>query len=143
MNVIEEIKTRLRKYPQVHYQTTASSISISPTSQGGFNVCLSVNPGGTYTISFEGWHEDSLDDEEALGMIAFGLSDQCRLKEYRRGRFAYKWTLESKEEEQWVEQSTTGLFFFPFWKKAEVRILQNTLLNRSDLVDAPQQNPNR
>lgn len=127
MNPIEEIKTKLRKYPHAEYESNQSSISVFPTSDKGFTVGLIVNRKG-YTISFNGWHEDFQSKEKALNCFAFGLSDECRLKEYRRGNFAYKWSVESQENGQWVEDSTTGLLLFPFWKKEEICYLQNNLI---------------
>ena len=98
-----------------------------PTSNNGFTVGLAVNQ-NSYTVSFDGWHEDFESREEALDCFAFGLSSECRLKEYRRGNFAYKWTVESKENGGWVEEGTTGLLLFPFWMRKEVRYLQNDLI---------------
>jgi hypothetical protein len=129
MDPIEEIKTRLRKYPDVKYENTASSITVLPSSDAGFNVGLDVAQ-GRYTVSFNGWHEDFADASEALDCFAFGLSDECRLKEYRRGNSAYRWTVESKQNGQWVADSETGLFLFPFWKHAETVYLQNNLISR-------------
>lgn len=129
MNLIDDIKVRLNKYPEARYESDASSITVFSESSDGFSVTLVVNHGNSYTISFDGWHEDFETEEEALNVFAFGLSDQCRLKEFRRGTFAYKWTLESLNEGQWQEESTTGLLIFPFWRKSTVRYLQNSLLS--------------
>ena len=129
MNPIDEIKTRLREYPDVKYQSSASSITVLPSSNAGFNVGLDVAP-GRYTVSFNGWHEDFDDESEALDCFAFGLSDECRLKEYRRGNLAYRWVVESKQNGQWVADSETGLFIFPFWRRADVVYLQNNLIYR-------------
>lgn len=131
MNLIEDIKARLKKYPDVRYEWDASSITVRPSSPDGFAVMLVVSAPNSYTIAFDGWHEDFEDPEEALEVFAFGLSNECRLKEFRRGRFAYKWTVESLEDGRWEEQGTTGLLLFPFWMKKSVRYLQNNLL-RSD-----------
>ena len=126
-NTIEQIKERLRKYPHVRYEAAGSSISVLPTSSDGFTVGLYVNR-GQYTVSFNGWHEDFGNEAEALDCFAFGLSDECRLKECRRGNFAYRWTVESKQNGNWVADSETGLFFFPFWKPKKVCYLQNNLI---------------
>jgi hypothetical protein len=67
-----------------------SSISVLPSADNGFTVTLRVSGEG-YTVFFDGWHEDFNDQEEALNCFAFGLADECRLKESRRGGFAYKW----------------------------------------------------
>ena len=135
MNLIDDIKTRLSRYPHIRYESDASSITVFPHSPDGFAVTLVVNDGNLYTISFEGWHEDFEGDDEALTAFAFGLSDECRLKEYRRGNFAYKWTVEYLDDEgQWQEESTTGLLLFPFWKRSTVCYLQNNLLPRQTVV---------
>lgn len=132
MDLIVEIKKRLSKYPDAHYFGDASSITVLPSSPNGFSVSIEANLGNSYTISFEGWHEEFEDAEEALNVFALGLSDECRLREHRRGSFAYKWTMESFEDGEWTEQSTTGLLLFPFWMKKSVRYLQNDLLHRAE-----------
>ena len=129
MNPIDEIKTRLRDYPHVKYESTNSSITVFPSSDIGFTVGLDAGH-GRYTVSLNGWHEDFNDASEALDCFAFGLSNECRLKEHRRGDFAYRWTVESKQNGQWVADSETGLFLFPFWKRGGVVYLQNDLISR-------------
>jgi hypothetical protein len=129
MNPIDEIKTKLRDYPDVKYESSDSSITVLSSSDNGFNVTLDI-ASGNYTVSFNGWHENFADASEALDCFAFGLSDECRLKEHRRGRFAYRWTVESKQNGQWVADTETGLFIFPFWRRADVVYLQNNLISR-------------
>ena len=128
MDVIKELKALLGKYPHAKVESGDSSVSVMPTSSDGFTVSLVVNH-DSCTVSFNGWHEDFQDQEEALNCFAFGLSSHCRLKESRRGRVACKWTVESKEDGEWVEESTTGLLLFPFWRKEKIRYLQNTLID--------------
>lgn len=136
MGVIEEIKAKLQKYPHVKFESDDNSISVFPTSEDGFTVRLAVNE-DSYAISFNGWHEDFQNKEEALNCFAFGLSPECRLKECQRGKFAYKWTVESKENGEWVEDGTTGLFLSPFWMKERVRYLQNNLIGAKNAADKP------
>ena len=128
MNLIEEIKQRLAKYPGVKWESDSSSVTVFPTTQDGFEVALFVNSTDSYTVHFEGWHEELMGEEEALELFALGLSSHCRLREHRRGNFAYKWTLEFKDENEWVEQGTVGLLLIPFWRSSTVRLLQNDLL---------------
>lgn len=94
-------------------------------------VTITKNSSDSYTVFFNGWHEDFESPEEASNVFALGLSDECRLREYRRGEFAYKWTVESLEEGKWEEQSTTGLFIFPFWRTRRLHYLQNKLLSQN------------
>lgn len=131
MDAIEQIKAKLRKYPHVNYELGKSSITVLPTSSKGFSVSLETTGMG-HTIYFNGWHENFQREEEALDCFAFGLSDECRLKEYRRGSFAYRWIVESKQEGEWVADSETGLFLFPFWKTKTIHYLQNDLITSVD-----------
>ena len=132
---IEQIKERLHKYPDVRYEATASSISVLPTSNDGFTVRLDINQ-SQYTVSFNGWHENFQREEEALDCFAFGLSDECRLKEHRRGNFAYRWTVEYKQNGNWVADSATSLFIFQFWKPKRICYLQNNLITLENKPDS-------
>ena len=140
MDAIEQIKERLRKYPNVRYEVGAYSISVLPTSNDGFTVGLEVIQ-SRYTVSFNGWHEDFQEEEEALDCFAFGLSEECRLKECRRGSFAYRWTVESRQNGKWVADSETGLFLFPFWTKKDIRYLQNNLITSNQEADTYRRQP--
>ena len=127
MDVIKEIKARLQNYPHAQFESDDNSISVLPIESDGFTVRLVVNH-DSYTVFFNGWHEDFQNPEEALNCFAFGLSSYCRLKEYLRGNIAWKWTVESQENGEWIEDSTTGLLLSPFWMKKKTRYLQNTLI---------------
>lgn len=41
---------------------------------------------------------------------------------------AYKWAAESREDGDWEMFSETGLLFFPYWRRSEIRYLQNNPL---------------
>ena len=92
MRAIEQIQKQLRKYPHVTCEMGESSTTVLPTSSKGFSVGLELT-GMSLTVFFNGWHENFEREEEALDCFAFGLSDQCRLKECRRGSFAYRSTV--------------------------------------------------
>lgn len=126
MNVIEKIKERLQKYPHVKFEEDENSISIFPTSDDGFIVTL-IFDGANFTVHFNGWHENFEVEEKALNCFAFGLSTECRLKEFRRGE-PYKWTLEFEENGNWIESSTVGQYISAFWKKETIHYLQNDLV---------------
>ncbi|MEX2247412.1 MAG: hypothetical protein WEC75_12090 [Dehalococcoidia bacterium] len=128
MDVIREVQERIAKYPQAQVRRSLTHIEILPVAADGFSVSLRV-AADRFGVSYEGWHEDFDDPTEALDCLAFGLSDACRLKVCSRGGFDYKWTLESRESGDWVEDSTTGLLLFPFWRSARVRYLQNRLIS--------------
>ena len=126
MNVIEQIREKLKSYPSVESKKTVNSIAVLPSSDEGFEVRLDDN-GETYTVSFEGWHEEFESAEEALDCFAFGLSSECRLKELRKGGSPYRWIVESKVDGSWSSDSETGLLIYPFWKRSEIVYRQNHL----------------
>lgn len=125
MDVYQEIKTRMERYPYVALVEEAHGLSVTPDN--GFTVWIASND-NYFSVGFDGWHEHFEAAEEALKFFAWGLSDRCRLKIVSRGRTQCKWVTESLEDGEWVEVSTTGLFFFPFWRKAEVTYKQNHLI---------------
>lgn len=134
MEIIETIRQKLLRYPEVKFENGDNSITLFPTSDDGFTVSLYVdeNCNEPFEVYFNGWHEGFTDASEALECFAFGLSDECRLKEYSRDDNVYKWIVESNCDGSWEEYSTTALIFFPFWKSQTVRVLQNCLITNED-----------
>ena len=127
MNAIEEIKARLQKYPQARYEFGKRWIRVLPACDKGFAVELIAGRNRS-EVYFKGWHESFADPEEAFNCFAFGLSSDCRLRVFQRGSFEYNWTVEYNEEGEWIEDSTTGLFLIPFWRRKRIVYLQNNLL---------------
>lgn len=129
MDLIEELKHKLNNLPNVRFESDQFSLTVFPADANGFEVGVIKNS-DDFTVSFNGWHENFDNMEEAATIFGIGLSDECRLREYRRGTFTYKWTMETLEEGKWEEQSTTALLIFPFWRRAEMRYLQNRFLSQ-------------
>ncbi len=126
MNSIEEVKEKLKNYPELEWEEENSTISVTP--KDGFTVWLTESEEDC-TVGFNGWHEEFSDKSEALNCFAFGLSDKCRLKVYCRGSTEYKWVMESYENGIWVSYSTTALIFIPFWRKKQIKYLQNNVVH--------------
>ncbi|MBK6980714.1 MAG: hypothetical protein IPH30_03675 [Betaproteobacteria bacterium] len=127
MDALAEIRTRLLKYPALRVEESENSITVLPLDSAGFPVSIHVAD-EEVVVAFAGWHEHFESAEEALDCFAFGLSRECRLKVFTRGGFAYRWTVESLENGNWAEDSTTGLLFFPFWRRREVVYFQNRVI---------------
>lgn len=132
MNPITEIKSRLQKYPDLTTEVRDRYISVKPNSADGFEVWFSDDE-QEYTVGYDGWHQhfEKTEVEEALNCFAFGLSNECRLKVKSRGGKNYKWVMEALKNGEWVAYSTTGLFSFSFWQKAEVKYLSNNVLKNA------------
>lgn len=124
MSVLDKIRDSLKtKHPDLRYTEADGKLLVHAPTPNGFDVSISQD----LTVSYDGWHEHFDSPEKALECFAFGVSDQCRLKVTYRGKFPHKWALESLQDGQWVEDSTTGLLFFPFWRSPRVEFRQNGL----------------
>lgn len=130
MDIFEELKIKLNKYPTIQLVERNASLEILPESSDGFKIELLKNS-NDFTVYFEGWHETFNEAEEALNCIGFGLSDSCRLKIIMRGNFPQKWILESRNNGEWMPDSETGLIFFPFWRSKSIRYKQNHLIQET------------
>ncbi|GAB1267028.1 hypothetical protein NBRC116493_02810 [Aurantivibrio infirmus] len=125
MSTIDKIKEKLRKYPSLISKEEEGSISVTPPN--GFTVSLYEST-DDYTVGYDGWHEEFASEDEALNCFAFGLSKECRLKIYSRGGMDYKWIVEYLHEGEWQADSTTGLIFFPFWRRLSVTYKYNEVI---------------
>lgn len=131
MDPIERILERLTKYPELDFEVTPSNVTIIPENKNGFEVSFQIDR-DRYQVNLGGWHDHFDDAEEALDCFSFGLSSKCRLKITSRGNFPCVWTVQSLENGEWVDDSSTGLLFFPFWKAKTVSYKQNKHLNGDD-----------
>jgi hypothetical protein len=131
MSTIERIKNKLKKYPQLIFRVEGNKISVEPLSSTGFTVWLIENDPG-FTVGFDGWHEEFDSQDEAINCFGFGLSVECRLKVVMRGNMQCSWTVQSKSGDEWIDDSTTGLFLIPFWKKKKVEYLFNPIIGKSE-----------
>lgn len=128
MSAIEKIVQKLAAYPVLQWTRDTHLIQVQSLNAGGFSVWFKVQSPG-FTVGYDGWHEEFDSEEEAINCFTFGLSDQCRLKVVRRGNFDCSWTVESKSGDNWIEDSTVGLFFAPFWRRKEITYRKNELVN--------------
>lgn len=127
---IQQVKNLLASHPQIPWQEKGNGIEVKPRDDTGFTVWFEEQEGGEFIVGYDRWHEhfDGLD--EAMRCFVFGLSDGARLVVTERAGFRYKWLLQYQEAEQWVDDQTTGLFFFPFWRRKGVSFLQNRWIVR-------------
>ena len=130
MKPIAELKEHLKSHPEIRYTETEHSIEIPAIDENGFDIVL-LDEGFRCTVYFDGWHDHFDAPDEAVSCVGFGLSDRCRLNVTMRGDFPQKWTVEYVEGGQWVEDSTTSLIFFPFWRPKTVVCLQNNVLREA------------
>jgi hypothetical protein len=127
MGAIERTEERLQLHADLHYEVVARTITVQPSTANGFAVALTEGS-GEWIVAFDGWHEHFEFEDEALRCFGFGLSDLCRLRIDYRGAAPYRWTLQAKTDGIWREDSTTGLLWFPFWRRWRVEYRQNDVV---------------
>ncbi len=127
MDIIKKIETELQKYPLAKYGVDGSTITVNPITETGFHIIFSSGK-NEHTIFFEGWHESFADEPEAIRCFLFGLSDKCRLKVISRGGMDYKWVVQNRSNDEWIDISETCLLLFPFWRSRKERYLQNPMI---------------
>lgn len=131
MSVLDRVRDYL-KTKERHYDDADGTIRVHAAAPDGFDVSVSED----LCVGYDGWHERFDTPEQALECFAFGLSGRSRLKVTYRGEFACKWTVESLEGGHWVEGSTTGLLFVPFWRTPRIEYLQNGELKGGPAAEA-------
>ncbi len=122
-----EIRKRFEKYPGARTEEDDGSIRFLPSSPEGFVVEFHMDQ-DKYIVAFEGWHEHFRNVDEALNCLAFGLSDECRLKIVSRGGKPHKWIVEHFCDGEWISDSETGHLLFQFWRSPSVDYRQNALI---------------
>lgn len=134
MIILEKARARLQEHPELKFRETGNSIVVDAPSSNGFSVSIhAVN--NEFIVHFDGWHKHFDNESAALDCFVFGLFGRCRLKVCRRWKMEYRWTLESLTDQGWEEDSTTGLVFFPFWRRREIIYRQNSTEARDQFDD--------
>ena len=136
---IKEISEQLRdRYPKVEFNIEKNyEMTIIPKDENGFEIFVQQG-NRENTIHFGSWHfhfnNDKDGKNELLDYLGLGMSKLGRLKAYLRNGKEYKWTFETKNEENgnWYPAGTMRLMNFQFWKKPTVKYYQNDLIKLND-----------
>ena len=124
---LDRVVDQLRKFPHIRYTRSGSTITVAAANADGFPVSISVDA-ALYRVTLGGWHDEFVDEQQALDHFAMGLFDNVRLKSLARGDGEYRWTIERKQGDRWVRVEECGLLFFPFWKRKRVMYRQNRFI---------------
>jgi hypothetical protein len=130
---IDEIRARLLQYPDVQYVTSTDSLRMPAPQAHGFSIYIRRNITAGWDVSFgEGLQCHFQDGPAATEFFAFGLSDQCRLREIRRGSMVHRAYAERRKGDGWEVVQETVRLLYPFWRLPSERIFQNTLSTTGD-----------
>jgi hypothetical protein len=134
VNTIEKVVDILRGFPEIPYEFREDAIRVLKRSDNGYEVALLIQPHG-YTVCLATWHREFGDEYDAKGTFFAGLTDQYRLEVFSRGNVDYRWRIQYREFNDWINGSIVGIFSYPFWKRKRVRYLQNDWLSLSHMSD--------
>lgn len=121
---IRSLKKKLEKNSKLILDCTDNTIIVKADHNNGIDVSINIEDGIT-NVSIGNWHEHFEDHEEALNYFGGALTKSLRLKVYLKGNFEYKWTVEEKVGNHWIERNSCGSMIFPFWKKTSITYKQN------------------
>jgi len=128
MNTIQRIVGILNQYPEVRCEFRADAIRVLAPDKNGYEVALLVRPGPIYTVCLATWHMEFADEHDAIGTFLGGLSEAHRLEVTSRGAVDYLWRIQYQEDYGWRSGSAVGIFRVKFWRRKNVRYLQNHIL---------------
>jgi hypothetical protein len=131
LELLDEVRDKLKKYPDAKFESDDCSITVLPNSPDGFRVAF-MDCAPEYIVSLGGWHDHFDNTEDALDIFSTGLTSHSRLSVSSRGATEYRWTLELLSGGGWVPFSTDGLLFFPFWRQHVRSIQQNDIIPHPD-----------
>lgn len=126
----DAILLKLDDYYGFDIDASDQHIVVSCKNPESFDVSFYVS-GEEFQIGFDGWHEHFEAAEDALNCFAFGLSEECRLKVVKRGTMECSWTAQAWQDDVWVNDTTTGLIFIPFWRPKQIEYRHN-IIKRKD-----------
>ncbi len=135
MTIIDEIVSRMARYPLAEIRADAASVTYYPPSPDGFVVRLLVDhpgPDERYRVYYAGCCQEKAGREGSIIDFGFGLSTGCRVHEFSRLGVPYRWVTEiagfSGWKGYWEEISSTGPFW-QVWRPTQVRVLQNSVID--------------
>jgi hypothetical protein len=133
--IIDEIVSRMGRYPLAEIRANASSVTYYPPSPDGFIVRVIVDQRGSeerYRVYYAGCCQKEANREGSIRDFGFGLSTGCRVREFSRCGVPYRWITEIEAftgwKGYWEEIDFSGPFW-QLWRPRQVRVLQNRLID--------------
>lgn len=132
---IEEIRTRLARYPHADVLYDDFTATFYPSDSSGFIVQFVVKATADlerYLVFYGGCLQQEARRSESILNFGFGLSNGCRLHQFSRSGRVYRWVTEIEGFKGWTPYWETFDFSGPFWqwwRKPDIRCCQNNLID--------------
>jgi hypothetical protein len=124
-----DLKEWLSSETRLSWSQNDQGIDIQSPSAAGFSVWIAKDQ-VEWTVGFGGgWHDHFNTEAEAVHCCTLGCSGQVRLAVSKRGKVSYRWDAQLMNSGQWQTVSTTGLLFFPWWRRKQIEYFQNPVIS--------------
>ena len=123
MRAIDDLKARLEGRSDVSVEVKDDWLTVRCPAARGYEVSF-WEADDEWVVFYEGWHEHFDSPEKAVQCFWDGLTGDYRIKVFKRGGKAYRWTLEIKSDGRWVSNGTT-ITASRLWKKRTIEYLAN------------------
>ena len=131
VNSIADLKSWLTSETKLSWKDADKILQIEAPSAAGCSVWI-VKDDDEWTVGLgEGWHDHFETEAQAVECCLQGCTGKIREVTKYRGNVPYHWSAQVQIDGQWQTVSTTGMLFFPFWRRKRVEYRTNPV------IDAP------
>src|SRR5438874_13740503 len=127
--MFEDLIALFAQRPTIKFTLERDLLRVLPHTSDEYEAVIRQARTGEYTVWLDSWHEEFQEYPPARDCFLFGLSDRCRIKVFKKASFRFRWVLEYRNGAEWIEDSSTMLLFYPFWRKTTFQYLTNNSLN--------------
>ena len=134
--LITELSERLSSFGVPH-DATDTTLTVTAVGPDHYEVDVTITGSEAVVTLGRGWHEHfavPADSGPVQQLVMLALTEAARLKVTSCGESEHAWTLETRVEGVWGRAGTTGLLFFPFWRRKRQRYLCNRYIPVRALV---------
>jgi hypothetical protein len=126
MTLIEQLVAELAGRPEFECQIENEWLTVKPSKDRGYEVRL-YETETEYIVFYENYHEHFKNRDRALDFFRKGLTEDYRVKVYKRNGKAYRWKIQHREDEQWLISfsSVYTELNWRFWRRREIEYLYN------------------
>ncbi|MFK8013467.1 MAG: hypothetical protein AB8B80_15620 [Marinicellaceae bacterium] len=111
-----------------------TEVTIHEANSNGFDVSVSMDEVDLYILTDCGFHDhwrltEFKNNNEALesifGLVRDMLSENMQIKVMLTNKSPYRWILQFREENEWIDESTTGLLFWNYFGRRREEVYKN------------------
>lgn len=120
-----------QKELNVTWNLKNTEVTIHKANSNGFDVTVSIDEKNLYIFTDNGYHDNWLlsefkNNNEALdnifGIVRDMLSENMQIEVLLSNKSPYRWKLQYREENEWIDESTTGLLFWNYFGRRSKNI---------------------